>query len=155
MTDHPDVAVRPPILFLLGLALGALLEIVFPLGPGLAGGGFRPVVVGLVMALAGTGLAANAIGRFHRAGTNVPTVEPAVRLVTDGPYRLTRNPIYIGLTLIYFGLAVALTTLWGLALLPAVLVVLDRGVVKREEAYLARRFPDAYRGYMERVPRWL
>ena len=68
---------------------------------------------------------------------------------------MTRNPIYIGFVLAYFGLAIILTSLWVLLLLIPVLVILQRGVVEREEAYLGRQFGDAYRKYQARVPRWL
>lgn len=76
-------------------------------------------------------------------------------LVTAGPYRFTRNPIYIGFVLVYFGLSIVLTSVWILLLLFPVLLILQRGVVQREEAYLERKFGDAYRAYAERVPRWL
>ncbi len=73
----------------------------------------------------------------------------------DGPYTITRNPIYIGLILVYFGLAIVMTSLWVLLLLIPVLMILQRGVVLPEEAYLERKFGDAYRKYKARVPRWL
>ena len=155
MMDHPNVAIRPPILYLAGLALGALIELLVPLGPGLGGGNMRAVVVGLALMALGLGIAAGAVRQFRSAGTNVPTVEPAVTLVTDGPYRLSRNPIYIGLTVMYFGLAVALTTLWAIILLPGILHLLNRGVIRREESYLTRKFPAAYDAYCQKVPRWL
>ncbi len=155
MRDHPNVVIRPPILFSMGFALGALFEFLFPLGPGLGGGSFRPIVVGLVFFCLGFALAGGAVARFRSAGTNVPTVEPTLALVTDGLYRLSRNPIYIGLTMMYFGLCVALTTLWGIFFLPIILQVLNRGVVRREEAYLSRKFPRTYEGYQQRVPRWI
>jgi protein-S-isoprenylcysteine O-methyltransferase Ste14 len=81
--------------------------------------------------------------------------EPATALVTAGPYRFTRNPVYIGFVLVYFGLSIVLTSVWVLLLLAPVLVILQRGVVKPEEAYLERKFGDAYRAYEARVPRWL
>ncbi|MGB6968314.1 MAG: isoprenylcysteine carboxylmethyltransferase family protein, partial [Methyloceanibacter sp.] len=76
-------------------------------------------------------------------------------LLETGPYRFTRNPIYIGLVILYFGLAIVLTSAWMLVLLLPVLIVLQRGVVEREEAYLKTKFGDAYRQYQARMPRWL
>ena len=72
-----------------------------------------------------------------------------------GPYALTRNPIYVGFVLAYFGLSIMLTDLWVLLLLIPVLVILQRGVVEREEAYLERQFGEAYHRYKARVPRWI
>ncbi len=76
-------------------------------------------------------------------------------LVTSGPYRFTRNPMYLGMASLYAGIALAFGLLWSLALLLAVLVVIDRGVIAREERYLERRFGDEYRIYKQQVRRWL
>ena len=76
-------------------------------------------------------------------------------LVVEGPYRFTRNPIYIGFVLVYLGFAIVLTSIWLLLLLIPVLFILQRGVVEREEAYLAGKFGEAYWKYQARVPRWL
>ena len=81
--------------------------------------------------------------------------EPSTVLVREGAYRVTRNPIYIGLILVYFGLCLVLTSVWMLLLLMPVVIILHRGVVKREEAYLTWKFGESYRRYTERVPRWL
>ena len=93
--------------------------------------------------------------RFAAAGTSVPTVRPSTALVTTGIYAWTRNPIYLGLTAIYAGLAIASNAWWAVLLLLPVLVILQVGVVSREERYLERRFGDAYRDYRTRVRRWL
>jgi len=75
--------------------------------------------------------------------------------VVTGPYHVTRNPIYVGFVLAYFGFAVMLTSMWVLLLLIPVLIILQRGVVLREEDYLERQFGEAYTKYKARVPRWL
>ena len=93
--------------------------------------------------------------RLRQAGTSVVPGEPSTILLESGPYRLTRNPIYIGFILVYFGLAIMATSVWMLLLLIPVLMVLQRGVVEREEAYLIEKFGEAYRKYQSRVPRWL
>ncbi|MGH6833525.1 MAG: methyltransferase family protein, partial [Methyloceanibacter sp.] len=89
------------------------------------------------------------------AGTSVVPGQPSTALVVEGPYRVTRNPIYIGFVLAYFGLAVVLTSVWVLLLLIPVLIILQRGVVKPEEVYLEQQFGETYRKYKARVPRWL
>jgi protein-S-isoprenylcysteine O-methyltransferase Ste14 len=154
-TDYADVAVKPPLLFIGALGLGALLTLFFPIGPGLARSNGLGLVVGLVFVLLGFALAVFSASAFRRAGTHVVPGQPATALVTAGPYHVTRNPIYIGFALVYFGLSIVLTSVWVLVLLIPVLVILQRGVVEPEEAYLERKFGDAYRRYKARVPRWL
>jgi protein-S-isoprenylcysteine O-methyltransferase Ste14 len=89
------------------------------------------------------------------AGSNVPTNRPTTLIVEHGPYRFTRNPIYLGMFLGQIGLAIAFNSLWSLMTLVPFALVIRYGVVAREEAYLTRKFGDAYRGYCSRVRRWL
>ncbi len=154
-TDFADVAIKPPLLFLGALALGCLLSLVIPIGPGLASPNGLALVTGFSLIVIGFALAAVSVRAFAFAGTEVVPGRPSTALVTTGPYKITRNPIYIGFTLVYFGLAIVLTSAWVLLLLIPVLVVLQRGVVEREEAYLERQFGRAYRSYQAHVPRWL
>jgi protein-S-isoprenylcysteine O-methyltransferase Ste14 len=154
-SDHADVAIKPPFLFLGALALGCFLSLVLPIGPDLASPNGLAFAAGLIFGVLGLALGILAIRRFRLAGTSVVPGEPSTALVVEGPYRFTRNPIYIGFVLLYFGLAIILTSVWVLALLIPVLIVLQRGVVEREEVYLERQFGDAYRKYQARVPRWL
>jgi protein-S-isoprenylcysteine O-methyltransferase Ste14 len=90
-----------------------------------------------------------------RAKTTLNPAGPASTLVTGGPFRFTRNPIYLGDTLMYLGLALLFGRRGPLLLLPGVLAALDRGVIRREERYLERRFGRQYRAYRARVRRWL
>jgi protein-S-isoprenylcysteine O-methyltransferase Ste14 len=153
--DHAEVAIKPPLLFLGALALGSLITVFVPIGPGLAQPNGLGFLVGIVFVALGLTLAIFSARAFHRAGTNVVPGQPATALVTTGPYKVTRNPIYIGFVLVYFGLSLVLTSLWILILIVPVLMILQRGVVLPEEAYLEHKFGDAYRRYQARVPRWL
>ena len=105
-----------------------------------------------VLALA---LLAWAIATITRAGSNVPTNLPTTTIVETGPYRFTRNPIYLGMLLGLIGLAIAFNSLWLLLTLVPFALVIRYGVVTREEAYLERKFGDVYRRYRARVRRWL
>jgi protein-S-isoprenylcysteine O-methyltransferase Ste14 len=96
-----------------------------------------------------------AIIAFRRAGTRPEPWKPVTAFVTSGPYRFTRNPMYVGFTLIYLGVAAMVNTAWPLWFLPAIFLTMHFGVVRREEAYLERRFGDDYRAYRDRVRRWL
>ena len=108
------------------------------------------MVFGLALALA-----AWAIVTITRAGSNVPTNQPTTTIVRSGPYRFTRNPIYLGMFLGLIGLAIAFDNLWLLMMLVPFALVVRYGVVAREEAYLERKFGDVYCGYRSRVRRWL
>jgi protein-S-isoprenylcysteine O-methyltransferase Ste14 len=153
--DHANVTVKPPLLFLGALALGSSLSLVLPVGPRLGSANGLALAVGLTFVAIGLALAILSVRTFRLAGTSVVPGEPSTSLVVTGPYQVTRNPIYIGFVLAYFGLAVMLTSLWVLLLLIPVVMILQRGVVEREEDYLERQFGEAYRKYKARVPRWL
>jgi len=96
-----------------------------------------------------------AIAAMTRGGSNVPTNRPTTTIVHGGPYRFTRNPIYLAMALGLIGLAIAFNTLWLLLVSVPFGLVIRYGVVAREEAYLERKFGDAYRCYRSRVRRWL
>jgi protein-S-isoprenylcysteine O-methyltransferase Ste14 len=82
-------------------------------------------------------------------------MKPTTVLVTEGPFRYSRNPIYLALTLLYLGVAFLVNAWWILLLVVPVLLVIRYGVIAREEVYLARKFGDAYRQYTTQVRRWL
>jgi protein-S-isoprenylcysteine O-methyltransferase Ste14 len=119
-----------------------------------AGCGAAGWVGGAVFAIA-LALAAWAIATITRAGSNVPTNMPTTTIVDTGPYRFTRNPIYLGMFLGLVGLAIAFDSLWQLLALVPFALVIRYGVVAREEAYLERKFGHTYRGYRSGVRRWL
>lgn len=141
----------PPLIYLVPLALGLLLHRRYPFElPGRR----VTMVVGLVCILAAA-IVLPALLAFLRAATRPEPWRPATALVTEGPYRFSRNPMYLGFTLLYLGIALLFGSLWPLLFLPLVLSVMHFGVIVREEAYLERRFGDAYREYRRRVNRWL
>jgi protein-S-isoprenylcysteine O-methyltransferase Ste14 len=92
---------------------------------------------------------------MKRAGTNVRPDQPMLAIVTDGPFRFTRDPMYMATTGLYSAVTLLVNTLWPLVLLAPLLVLLDGGVVRREERYLEAKFGDPYRAYQARVRRWL
>jgi protein-S-isoprenylcysteine O-methyltransferase Ste14 len=116
----------------------------------LPAGGLGAMVFVLAVALF-----AWAIVTITTAGSNVPTNRPTTTIVEAGPYRFTRNPIYVGMFMGLIGLAIAFDNLWLLIMLVPFTLVIRYGVVVREEAYLERKFGDVYRGYRSRVRRWL
>lgn len=92
---------------------------------------------------------------MRRADTPIDPRRPVARLLTSGPFQLSRNPSYTSFALIYAGVACLVNTRWPLAFLPAVLAVVRRGVIGREERYLERTFGEEYTRYTARVRRWV
>jgi protein-S-isoprenylcysteine O-methyltransferase Ste14 len=113
------------------------------------------MVLGLPFFVLGIVLCVWAIGLFKRAHTSLIPVVPSAALVAEGPYRFTRNPMYLGLALIYSGTALFFQLSWGLLLLPLVLILVHFLVIVKEEHYLERRFGQVYRRYRLQVRRWL
>jgi protein-S-isoprenylcysteine O-methyltransferase Ste14 len=151
--DTAQVIVRPPLAWGLAVVAGLALDWLVPLSflPADLPAGWLGTTV-FVLALA---LVAWAIVTITGAGSNVPTNQPTTAVVERGPYRFTRNPIYLGMFLGLIGLAVVFDDLWLLMMLVPFALVIRYGVVAREEAYLERKFGDVYRGYRSRVRRWL
>lgn len=152
---NPGVRFPPPILFVGGFLFGWLLHRYLYALPLSVFGGSAVTPIGLSIALPGVGLIGWGMLTFRRAHTAILPRYSASALVTEGPYRFTRNPMYTGLTLAYVGLAVMIDSAWPLIMLPAVLVALVRLVIWREEAYLRDAFGAEYGAYVARVRRWL
>lgn len=150
--DTAGVIAPPPLVYLGGLAAGLALRSALPPTP--VPPAVRWPVGGALLALGGT-LMGSFVRSFARAGTPVSPYSASTALVTTGPYRISRNPGYLGMALVYAGIAVSAEALWALAPLPAVLAVIDRGVIAREERYLERKFGAPYVEYKRRVRRWL
>lgn len=160
--DHPNVAVPPPLIYFAFLGLGWALDrygaqIGLPAGEdislGLGTELRRGIALGLI--IGGLLLDGMAAGLFRRLGTAVEPWKPSTALATDGPYRFSRNPIYVGFAITYAGLAIAMDSPIALLMLVPCLVVIDWAVIRKEEAYLTRTFGAEYDAYRNRVRRWL
>jgi protein-S-isoprenylcysteine O-methyltransferase Ste14 len=151
--DTANVIVRPPIAWGLAILAGLAVDWLMPVRflPAAAPAGWFGAAL-FVLALM---LGVWAIATMTRAGSNVPTNRPTTTIVETGPYRFTRNPIYVGMMLSLIGLAIAFDTLWLLLMGVAFALVIRYGVVAREESYLERKFGGVYRDYRGRVRRWL
>lgn len=158
MTETRDAAaVRfpPPLLPLATILLGGVLERTWPIdfGFGLSAP-IRYAVGGLVVTCALT-LASWAIAHFRLSGQNEKPWTPTTAIVGTGPYRFTRNPMYLGMVLLCIGAAALLSNWWILALTPLCALALRWFVIRPEEAYLESKFGEGYRAYRRRVRRWL
>jgi protein-S-isoprenylcysteine O-methyltransferase Ste14 len=150
----PRIWLPPPIVFvaayLLAWVLNGRLEFLID-G---AGAGTMQVAIGSALFVAALAAMAFSVAVFARARTAVAPIRPARQLVTWGPYGLSRNPMYVGLTAAYVGLAIMNNQAWPLVVLPLVLLGMT-AIIMREERYLRGAFGDAYGAYCQRVRRWV
>ncbi len=147
--DSAGVKLPPPLLYAGAFALGMLLQKFAPLrhrevrlaGGSLVAGGAALVVWTRLL--------------FLQGGTTILPTRAVSVLVTGGPLRLSRNPIYVGFTAIYLGASILRRSAWPLILLPGVIILMQKAVINREESYLERRFGAEYLDYKARARRWL
>src|SRR5262245_20252616 len=152
MDDKPGVIMLPPALYGIGLAVVLLLRWFWPLPIRESA---LPFWFGLSLLVAGGALGVWGQTIMAAARTNVSPSLPTTAIVTAGPFRISRNPLYLALNLLFVGLTVAINTYWGVVALAFLLPVLHYGVVLREERYLERKFGDGYLRYKARVRRYL
>jgi protein-S-isoprenylcysteine O-methyltransferase Ste14 len=150
--DNPGVIAPPPLIYAGALTAGLLAnrryripflprELARTLGPSL-------VIGGLTIGFLG-------FREMRRAETTTDPYKPTTAIVSEGPFRFTRNPLYLSMTLIYGGISVLANALPAALLLPIVQHLMRRGVIEREERYLERKFGEEYLRYKARVPRWI
>jgi protein-S-isoprenylcysteine O-methyltransferase Ste14 len=150
--DHAGVHVPPPLIYLVLFGFGLLLHQIAPLT-------ISPLIPARIAALlflgGGVLLAIWSNLRFWRAHTSLVPIKPSTALVVRGPYRLTRNPMYLGLLCVYIALGLWLGLVWALMLVPLVVLAVQRLAITNEERYLEQKFGDAYRQYRAQVRRWI
>ena len=150
--DSSGVRFPPPLIYVLGLLAGWWLERKYPL-PSLPknvalGAGIFLIVAGLAVARAGA-------RTIWKANSSIIPMKPTTAIVSGGPYAITRNPMYVGMVLIYVGVAFLIHSAWALLLVPLVIVAVDRLVIAKEERYLAGKFGEPYLAYKSKVRRWI
>jgi protein-S-isoprenylcysteine O-methyltransferase Ste14 len=153
LSDHPGVKFIAPVVYAAFLLFGLILQYSFPVPAFLPTG--VAWVAGWLICVASLFFIVPAMRSFRSVRTSMNPYRPASSLVTSGVYGVTRNPMYVSLLLLYAGISVFLNFLWPIALVPALIVAMDRLVIVKEEAYLTRRFGENYRRYSERVRRWI
>ena len=150
--DNPAIRIPPPLIYLLPLLLGLVLDRRAHV-PFLPRGVAR--VLGWPLVGGGMALAVWFARTMRDADTTMHVNKPVSSLVQDGPFRYSRNPGYLSLTMLYGGIAVLRNALWAILLLPLALYVIQREVIGREERYLERTFGEEYLDYKARVRRWV
>jgi protein-S-isoprenylcysteine O-methyltransferase Ste14 len=144
--------IRPPLVYLTSLVIGALVQRAAPL-PLLPRTLTVPLGVSLVVVAIALFLYSAA--KFRAAGTPVPARKPTTVIVRTGPYRFSRNPIYLAFSLLQLGIAIWVNSLWLLVTLVGAVALIHYVVIPREEQYLERRFGADYLDYKASVRRWL
>jgi len=144
--------VRPPFMYLTAILIGSMLAIKWrlPFMPG-----SHSSLLGGAVVTAAVALFAYAVRTFRAAGTPVPGNEPTTVIVRTGPYRFSRNPIYLAFSLVQLGLAIWIDSVWLVGTLIAALAVMALVVIPREGRYLERKFGAEYLDYKAAVRRWL
>lgn len=152
--DGAAVRIPPPLVYLAAVIVGGVLHGLvwpwrLPLSPGLRIAG-AALAAGL-----GSALLAGAVGLFRRTGQDPKPWESTPEIIASGVYRVTRNPMYVGMALLQLAIGIGWANGWILALLPLVLVVVQTTAIRHEEAYLVRKFGATYTAYRDSVRRWL
>jgi protein-S-isoprenylcysteine O-methyltransferase Ste14 len=152
----PNVRLPPPLLFAMPLLTGFVVQYFVPTHLVTGAGPARTLrLVGIAEIAIALALMAWAMSTFLRFRTPIIPMHRARALVNEGPFNLTRNPMYLGLTVLYIGITFVANALWPLVFLPEAIALTYLFAIRLEEAYLAREFGDAYREYCSRVRRWL
>lgn len=154
LQDRPGV-IAPPLLIFGGVLLAALGLDRLLAGPGFGLPSEARLTAGLLLAIAGAALIIAAAVHFRRAKTHIEPWKPTTAIVTTGVYRVSRNPIYLGLALGYLALSLLADSMIAMVMLPVALAVMHYGVILREEKYLDIKFGEEYRAFKRRVRRWL
>lgn len=152
-SDGAKVSFPPPLVAVLSLLSGVAVGYVAP-PPHITVDATLRIAAGTAIALLGVALAASARLHFIRTGQSVIPWKPTPELIFQGPYRFTRNPMYVGLTLMQAGIGVAVNNVWISLLAAVTLAIIHVIAVRPEEAYLSRKFGDPYRTYLTRVRRY-
>jgi protein-S-isoprenylcysteine O-methyltransferase Ste14 len=152
-TDGARVRIPPPLVYLAAVGLAVLLGWLWPRDPWF--GGWLRWVLGAMSVASGLALIVTAMGRFKATGQDPKPWLPSPEMITTGPYQFTRNPMYLGLTMLVIGIGHLIGNGWFSITAVIALLVVQQLAVVHEEAYLEHKFGDAYREYKKRVRRWV
>ncbi|MCI0467798.1 MAG: isoprenylcysteine carboxylmethyltransferase family protein [Beijerinckiaceae bacterium] len=150
--DKPDVIALPPVILAAAVILGLAVNFFLP-APFLPDAIATPF--GMFVTIGAFALAFLAIREMFAANTPLDVRKPSTRIVTSGVFRFSRNPIYLGMLLLCTGIALLANSLWVLLIVLPLTLILQKGVIEREEAYLERKFGGEYLRYKAKVRRWI
>lgn len=152
MSDKSGAIASPALVYPIPLLSGLILQHVYPIQllsyPFTWGIGSLLLLIGIIL---GTW----AVKTFINEGTNIDIHKPALKIIEKGPYKITRNPMYLSLTIFYFSIAFFSNAAWIILIWPIPLLIIQLGVIKREERYLEKKFGSKYLTYKKKVRRWI
>lgn len=151
-TDSAGVITPPPLLYLGSLASGVALNLFFAMP--LSGAPLVLQVLGFLLAASGAFIARWSFVTMKRMGTSADPRKSSMALATGGPFRISRNPIYLAMTMLYVGACLLLNSFWPLAFLIPLVFLMHYGVITREEKYLEEKFGKPYLEYKSKTRRW-
>ena len=153
--DSPNIIMMPPMAGVISIVATLILQLIYAPWwiPGFPS--FFMIGLGLLLVVVGFSIGHSATTVFDEAGTNVDPSKPALIIVDQGPYRYTRNPMYVGLLLVHLGLGLIGSLDWVLITTPALWLFLHFGVVLREESYLTNKFGEDYTQLLSKTRRWI
>jgi len=153
-SDSPRVFIPPPFFYILILIAGILIQKEFPINAGLF---YSPVVkgAGIILLISSLFFLGRSLRQFFATKNTLITFKPATSLQTGGIYTVTRNPMYLGLAIVYLGLTLLIGNFWNLILFPLLIIIVQEYIIKREERYLERAFGQGYKEYKQKVRRWI
>ena len=152
-TDTAQLPFPPPFVFLTFLIIGSILSAIIPIDLQIPIG--LRLLLGVALLAIGFFIASRAIRVMMHARTPVDPFEPTTAIVSEGPYRFSRNPIYLALSIVYLGLAIALNAVWAIIIWPLVFIAVTYLIIVCEEKYLEAKFGDVYMQYKSKVRRWI
>lgn len=152
--DHPVIYIPPPFFYLFFFAAGLIIQRWVPLNFEISTA-FPAAVFGVIFFISAAVLGIGALRLFHESKNTVVTFRPATSLQKTGVYSKTRNPMYLGMVFLYIGFSLFFGNWWHFILLPLLMIVIKRFVIRKEERYLTRKFGQEYLNYLDQVPRWL
>lgn len=153
--DTPGVIAPPPLIFISGLLLGGLVHWFYAVNLFPFEFSFPAKIIGVLLIIFGLGIIFNARKKMQRAETNIEPWKPTNSIITDGIYAFSRNPVYVAMVIIYFGVLLFFNSIWFLPTLVLVLFTMHFGVILREEKYLETKFGEEYTNYKNSVRRWI
>lgn len=153
--DNPDVVAPPPLIFLGGLILGGIAQWIYPFYIFSPEYLFYSGIAGILLSVFGLVIILIARSKMQKAETNIEPWKPTNAIISDGIYAFSRNPIYLAMALIFYGIKLIFNSVWFTPALVLVLIVIHYGVILREEKYLENKFGELYLNYKDRVRRWI
>lgn len=152
--DHPGVYIPPPLIYVAFYGLAWMVQTALPINSRIIHSAFFHNFGWLLLMLS-FGITIPGLWKFRQTKNSLVPIKPAHSLQTDGIYAHTRNPMYLGLLLLYSGISCLTGNYWALFLLPFLILILQSYVIRREEKYLERAFDKDYVEYRNRVRRWI